>query len=153
MNIKEILSQNIKMFKETIIIVFISVLSALIFNSMSEQQIPFIYHPYTFAQDRQLTIDDIKRIHKNKEALFIDARSVEEYQEGHISDAINIPAGMGRTKKMEMLNQIPKDLQIIVYCEDSQCHMAERLAKEMQYLKFASVTVFEGGWKEWCSKR
>ena len=141
------------MFKETIIIVFISVLSALILNSVSEQQIPFIYHPYTFAQDRQLTIDDIKRIHKNKEALFIDARSVEEYQEGHIPDAINIPAGMGRTKKMEMLNQIPKDLQIIVYCEDSQCHMAERLAKGMQYLKFASVTVFEGGWKEWCSKR
>ena len=152
MNFKEILNQKNKILKEIVIIVSISILTGLIYNSINDQQIPIIFHPYIFGNDNQLTIAEIKNIHKNKEALFIDARTIEEYKEGHIPGAINIPAGLVRIKKMDMLNQIPKDLQIIVYCEDSQCHMADRLAKEMQYLKFTSVTVFRGGWEEWNAK-
>ena len=146
---KEVLNQENNILKEMIIIVSISILAALLFNFVNEQRIPVLYHPYVFDDDEELSLEDVKIIYKHKEALFIDARTAEEYQEGHIPDAINIPADFGRTQKMEMLNKIPKGLQIIVYCENAQCYMAERLAKEMQYLKYTSVAVFKGGWEEW----
>jgi rhodanese-related sulfurtransferase len=149
---KELVKLKKTIIKEIIIIVFISITASLIYNSVSKQQISIIYHPFRIENDKQLTFSDIKRIHKNKEALFIDARTVEEYEEGHIPDAVNIPVGLERSKKMEMLNQLSKDLQIIVYCEDPQCSVAERLAKEMQYLKFKYIAVYEGGWDEWNSQ-
>ncbi|MEJ2545376.1 MAG: rhodanese-like domain-containing protein [Calditrichaceae bacterium] len=151
-NSKEILKDKSVIIKEVIIIIFISILAALVFNYVNEQQIAILYHPYKFDNDKQLTVAQIKKIHKHKEVLFIDARTEDEYKSGHIPDAINIPADMGRSAKMEMLSKIPKDLHVIVYCENAQCNMAERLAKEMQYLKYTSVTVFKGGWEEWNSE-
>ncbi len=149
MLVKKLDKQKKRIIKEIIIIIFISITSALIYNLVSEQPISIVYHPYIIKNDKLLSFSDIERIHKNKEALFIDARTVEEYEEGHIPDAMNIPVELGRSKKMELLNQLSKNLQIIVYCENSQCSMAERLAKEIQYLQFKYVAVYEGGWDEW----
>ncbi len=152
MNVIEVLNQKKRIIKEIMIMVSISVLTGFVYNCISEQQIPLIYHPNIIENDKILSLSEIKIIYKNKEALFIDTRIVEEFEAGHIPDAVNIPSGLERSKKIELLNQIPRDLQIIVYCENPQCNMAERLAKEMQYLKFTSVAVFEGGWDEWNSK-
>lgn len=140
-----------RLLKEIIFILFIAILFGLTYNSFSEQKISLIYKPFVLKDNSNLTIKDIRIIHKQKDALFIDTRDKDEYEAGHIPDAVNIPAGMARSKKMEILNQLPKDIQIITYCANPNCHIAERLAGEIQFLKFKSVTVFKGGWEAWQS--
>ena len=148
---RELFQYKKKFIREIFLILFISILAGFVYNGISEHQIPLIYEPFVIESGDRLTLSQVQIIHKHKEALFIDAREKEEYEAGHIPDAINIPASSGRSKKIELLDQIPKNLQIIVYCDNLQCHFAERLAKEMQYMKFNSVAVFEGGWDAWIS--
>lgn len=140
-----------KYLREILIIFLISILVGFAYNEISEQQLPLIYKPFKIEGGRKLSLTDVQRIHKQRNALFIDARIKEEYNAGHIPDAINIPANLNRSKKIDLWDEIPKNLQIIIYCEDPQCHFAERLAKEMQYMKFTSVVVFDGGWDAWNS--
>lgn len=147
----KVLYKKNKFIKEISIILFISILAGFTYNGISDQQIPLIYEPFIVESGSTLSISDARRINKYKSALFIDARIKEDFNAGHIPDAINIPANLSRSNKIELLEQLPKNLQIIVYCENPQCHFAERMAKEMQYMKFKSVIVFDGGWDVWNS--
>jgi rhodanese-related sulfurtransferase len=147
--IKEILNNKSKHVKEMSIIVFAAVILGFLYNSFSEQKVPLIYKPFAPKSGSMLTVQEVNLIYKQKDALFIDARDKEEYEAGHIPGALNIPAGLGRTKKMALLNKLPKDIRIVVYCSNAACHKARRLAKEMLFLKFSSISVFEGGWETW----
>ena len=147
----KVLHKKVKFIKEISIILFISILAGFTYNGISDQQIPLLYKPFIVESGSTLSISDARMIHKYKSALFIDARIKEEFDAGHIPDAINIPANLGRSDKIKLLEQLPKNLQIIVYCENPQCHFAERMAKEMHYMKFKSVVVFNGGWDAWNS--
>lgn len=55
-------------------------------------------------------------LNDNKNAIFIDVRTEEEYKEGHLKDAINIP----HEKVVEVLSTygtIDFDTPIVVYCK------------------------------------
>lgn len=56
---------------------------------------------------------DADRYIKNKRALIIDLRSMEQYEKGHIENAINIP--FDRMEKQ--YDRMPKDLMLILYCQ------------------------------------
>ena len=62
-----------------------------------------------------LTADDlIKRIVQSEKLLVVDARTEEEYRQGHIPNAINIPPSQFKS----IGNNLPQDksLPIIFYC-------------------------------------
>ena len=62
----------------------------------------------------QITIDEMKNKIKQG-AIIIDVRSKQEYNEGHLQGAINIPE-YEITRRVQ--NEIPKKNQLIViYCE------------------------------------
>jgi len=149
MKYENLLTNRNRFIKEITIIIFISILLGIIYNTFSEHGLPLLYKPLDIKTGSLLSFEEVQSVYKQKDALFIDAREKSEFEEGHIPDALNIPAGMGRSKKMALLNQIPKNLRIIIYCSNPDCHQAHRLAKEMQYLDFTSVSVFEGGWEAW----
>ena len=65
-------------------------------------------YPVVTAQDVQ------SRMSGKKKAVLVDARSPEEYREGHISGAINIPAE--QMKALAGLLPKNKTTPIIFYC-------------------------------------
>ena len=69
---------------------------------------------YRNIQDGDITIEELK----NKVlqgAILIDVRSSQEYKEGHLQGAINIP-DYDITKRVE--REIPKrNQQIVLYCQ------------------------------------
>jgi phage shock protein E len=65
-------------------------------------------YPVVTAQDVQ------SRMSGKKKAVLVDVRTPEEYREGHISGAINIPAE--QTKAMARLLPKDKAAPIIFYC-------------------------------------
>jgi phage shock protein E len=68
-------------------------------------------YPVVSAQDVQ------SRMMGKKKAALVDTRSPEEYREGHISSAINIPAEQMKTRA----GLLPKDrtTPVIFYCRGS----------------------------------
>lgn len=90
------------------------------------------------------------------QAIIVDLRSAEEYNEAHIKWAINIPAY--RDKDNNAYDQVdrivgdfkklPKDKEVIVYCYSRACMTGRKvwkmLAKEGVYVKHLGI-----GWNEW----
>lgn len=79
-------------------------------------------------------------IKNNSKVVLLDVRSVQEYNEGHLNGAINIPLSELRMKANTVLN---KDDIIIAYCQ-----MGERSKKAVNVLNklgYSNVYTLEGG--------
>lgn len=63
----------------------------------------------------QFHIEDIESLKKDKNNLFIDVRSEDEYQSGHIDGAINIPLDELRNH----LNEIDKNKTLCINCQSA----------------------------------
>ncbi len=74
----------------------------------------------------------------------IDVRKADDYQKGHIPEAISIPAAQLESS----LNELSRDKINIVYCYSQQCHLA---AKSAIILAGNDLPVIEleGGFAEW----
>jgi Rhodanese-related sulfurtransferase len=64
-------------------------------------------------------------------ALVIDVRTIDEYEDGHLPNAINIPVGELIKRAAQI---IPKDKPVLLYCESgSRSAMGAMLLKTMGY--------------------
>ncbi len=80
---------------------------------------PIIAGKVTENEFKEITVDGAYQIFiSDKNYLFIDVRSEDEYSSGHIEGAINIDVSGINSR----LNEIPKDKLIIVYCDGSSCN-------------------------------
>ncbi|WP_159887547.1 rhodanese-like domain-containing protein [Paenibacillus puerhi] len=76
----------------------------------------------------------------------IDVRSPEEYEQGHVPDALNIPID----QLTERILEIPMDQPIITYC--NMHHPGQSRGEKAQHLlseKGFNVQAIEGGFNEW----
>ena len=138
-----------KTIKEVLYISLLSVFSALLYNAFFSENYPLIYQKTSFKPGQVVSTTDAYRLLRSGEVIFIDARPQEDYTEGHIQSALNLPVRSSRVQKMTMMQKIPKEQNIVVYCIDSGCPSAERLAKELEFMGFKNVTVYADGWLGW----
>jgi len=95
-----------------------------------------------------LASGDAFRIFKEKSALFIDARGADEFAEGHIPGAINIPFdSVSAPKYAKTLSQIPGDARIVVYCNTHLCIVSRSGAEGIVFNGFTRVIIAEGFWR------
>jgi len=84
----------------------------------------------------------LQEILKEKaETIIIDVRSPQEYKEGHISGAINIPEYELLSKANNILNN--KTARIIVYCKSGS--RSKKAIKTFKKLGFTNLYNLEGG--------
>jgi len=85
-------------------------------------------------------------------AIFIDARDSEDYESGHIKDAINIPYDYYEDYE-DVIDELNDGALYIIYCNGEDCSLSIDLADYLYHEKlFDKVLVFEGGWPEWRDK-
>lgn len=95
-----------------------------------------------------LTIDDLLARSKKEKILLIDVRPVEEFEAGHIPDAVSIP--LDQLKKR--MKDLPKGKTIIAYCRGALCVMSADAVKILQSKKFKALRM-EDGYVEWKLKQ
>jgi len=130
-------------------ILMASVVIALTVNSFSNDRLPLIYQTIRIEPGSYLNTEQALRIYRAGAAIFIDARSEEEFRAGHIRNAINLPQTWPRNKKMAVFTKLPLNENIIVYCANSDCSGAERLAGEIAFYGFKYVSVYVDGFHGW----
>jgi rhodanese-related sulfurtransferase len=77
----------------------------------------------------------------------VDVRAGEDYAEGHIPGAVNLPKDQWHDNKI-LKSRLRKDKINVLYCYSHVCHLAATAA-----VLFASkgfpVMELEGGWRTW----
>jgi rhodanese-related sulfurtransferase len=84
----------------------------------------------------------------NQGVIFIDSRSKEEYADGHIKGAINIPFYESE-KYEDVLNKIDKNEIIVTYCSGEDCDTSILHGDELFEKGYKRVYIFHGGWDDW----
>ena len=85
--------------------------------------------------------------HEKKKALFLDGRSVQSFNQGHILDAL-LASHLDIHHNKNVL-ALPRDTVIVTYCNHAQCPIAHILRSKLLKMGFEKVYVFPGGMREW----
>jgi rhodanese-related sulfurtransferase len=106
-------------------------------------------------QSEGYSIVRMKRIVETGEALIVDARPQEQYLQGHIPGAINLPANEFSTSfsRHESDLRAASDRGIVVYCSSRTCGASEKLVRELRQHGFQNLAVFSGGWDTWIANQ
>ena len=97
----------------------------------------------------QITIETLKKDVMGKDVQLIDVRTTEEFEQGHIDDAININIKDIETFKSK-ISTLNKNKPIYIYC-----HKGGRSKKASEILKadgFTEIYDYSGGWSQWSAQ-
>ena len=125
---------------------------------------PFVHSTFSGKPDHRILADysRIKSAIKRKKAIIIDARSREEYeglairaaQMGHIPTAINIDWKdnleqdvFKSPEKLEKIYKLPKDAEVITYCQGG--YRAANSFVALKIMGFKNARMYLGSWGEW----
>src|SRR5262245_11988118 len=86
---------------------------------------------------------ELERMIKGNEVNVVDVRAAEDYDEGHIPSAVNLPKDQWHT-----LKGLRKDKLNVLYCYSHVCHLAATAAVEFAG-KGYPVMELECGWRWW----
>jgi rhodanese-related sulfurtransferase len=141
-----------KLIFQILVISFISILCGILFNAFSANGIPWLYRSPDLESGTRLTPEQTIQLYRDGRALFIDTRYREEYESGHIKNAVNLPANSSRDEIMVFLKPIEKNKIIVTYCSSPSCNSSRRLAGFLSYRGYETVYVFLAGFEEWEKK-
>jgi rhodanese-related sulfurtransferase len=88
--------------------------------------------------------------------LWLDARPANEFERGHIPDAVSL----NEDRWSEALPQFlakdwSPDKKIVVYCSAASCNLAEDVARRLRdEAKLPNdIRILKGGWEAWLAKK
>ncbi len=98
---------------------------------------------------RAITLGRAVEKYKSGKALFVDARSHEDYMAGHIKGALNLPDHHFDEWIDDFLSGTDPDIEIIAYCDGEDCSLGYDVAEKLYQLGFERVSYLINGWTEW----
>jgi rhodanese-related sulfurtransferase len=148
--------QWVRSIRQLSVIVLAAVAVALISNHFRSTPLPLVANwsqeaRLTSPSGRQLAIslDDAKFLHQSNGAVFMDARPLEEFTQGHIQGAISLPWHEAEQLVMDVTANLANDAAIITYCDGDTCNLSKDLALFLENLGFSNVRILVNGWTVW----
>ena len=83
------------------------------------------------------------------QAVFVDARTLENYQRGHIPGAVSLPLDRIDEMTNAFLAGHGNGTAIVTYCSGVFCEDAAHLADLLKDFGYTRISVFEGGMEAW----
>lgn len=153
----------IPILKQALLLLVLAISIALVVNQFSPVGIALIgqwdqdkgvisAHAKDEIHDSRLVIDNIKIAklsYDGGKTLFVDARSNDDYNEGHIKGAISLPVGEFDERVGNLLDNYSPDQSIITYCSGRTCEDSHRLAQMLIDLGYENVSIMIDGFPGW----
>ena len=155
-----------KTLKEVCIITGISVIAAFGVNSFSPNGIALVGQ-WDISQGvisaigkndvvmEELEIDDVthaKTLYDTGHVLFVDARSFEDFNEGHVKGAVSLPVGQYDDQIDLFLEVHDLDSPIVTYCSGRTCEDSHSLAQLLMERGYMNISVMIDGFPGWEAK-
>lgn len=87
-----------------------------------------------------------QRMEEEEDFVLVDVREEDDYREGHIPQARNIPL---ENLKEDAENLLNKNQRIVVYGDDHDHPESNSAAKVLETMGFRKVSDFDGGVYAW----
>lgn len=105
------------------------------------------------AEEAGVTVGEMARLVAAGESVVIDARSAEEFAEGHIPGARNVYVRGVEQDVTLITNRFDIMTDIVLYCGSGTCEDSGRLYDIMtKLLEYPNVRLFRGGMEAWRKK-
>ena len=149
--------------KGVLFLLGISIISALAVNFFSPAGIPLVgkwnktpgikgVEKKNYVFSGELEIKDVgiaKQIYDGKKAVFVDARSLEDFNNGHIKGAVSLPISQFNDLIKAFRKTYPADTFIVTYCSGKTCDDSHRLEQLLFDHGYVNVSIFIGGYQDW----
>lgn len=96
-----------------------------------------------------IPLSEAKMLYEKNRALFLDARSKEFFDTGHIKGAKNLPWHEVDDYFIEIVNDLDRNTRIITYCDGENCDLSHELALFLKQMGFQNTQVLVNGWTVW----
>lgn len=96
-----------------------------------------------------ISLSEAAKLFTEKTAVFIDARSDNDFKKGHIPGAKNLPWQDVDRRFIEVIEDVSPDMAIITYCDGEACKLSHDLALFLLDMGFKHVRVLVNGWSAW----
>jgi rhodanese-related sulfurtransferase len=98
---------------------------------------------------REISFAKAKKLIKEKAAVIVDSRSNEDFQQGRIKGAVNLPNEQFDEYIDNFLQQADFETTIITYCNGKECDLAKKLAEKLQFIGFKNLFYIKNGLSRW----
>ena len=113
------------------------------------QKISTFTVPEDMTEPMAINLEFAKYLFDEKSAVFIDARDSEDYELGHIENAVNIPFDYYEDYE-EVIDSLDDTAVHVIYCSGEECSLSMDLADYLfNEMVFEKILIFEGGWPQW----
>jgi len=149
-------NENASTLRRAVIILLVSGVAAIVANLTHPNKIPWV-QDWSAQVEGRAKKKNIRVVPlsvawgsvQNGQGVFIDARPVREFEEGHIPGAVSIPLA-GVDDQFETVGSlIDSGSELIVYCSNRECDDALLLAIALKTMGASDPLLFVGGFEAW----
>jgi len=137
-------------------LLILSAVAALGVNALRSDRLPLVgdfsmaARMTTATGERMdITLEEAEKLYFTHAAVFIDARSAEEYAQGHIRDARSLPWQDVDLNFMTVTADLELTTPIVTYCDGETCELSHDLALFLRDAGFTDTRVLINGWTVW----
>ena len=142
--------------RQMVFILLISAALGMTVNLIRPDSIPFV-GSWSMAnklvtQDGDtlaIPLEDAATLFTENAAVFLDARTPAEYEQGHIQGAVNLPWHDVDNYFETVIMTLDPEATFITYCDGEACLLSHDLAMLLKDLGFTRVKVLVNGWTLW----
>ncbi len=137
-------------------IIIISGAFGIALNAFRAEGIPLVERWQEKVLNEQLTgglpavsLKQVKEAYKSGDALLVDARDPEFFEQGHIPGAVSLPVRDFDSVFPRLEEQLRAAPRVITYCDGASCEMSVELTEKLLFAGVDWVEIFTGGMQQW----
>jgi rhodanese-related sulfurtransferase len=141
---------------QSIGIIIISAALGIGVNAFRAEGIPLMERWQEKVLNEQLTgglpavsLKQVKEAYKSGDALLVDARDPEFFEQGHIPGAVSLPVNDFASVFPRLEEQLRAAPRVITYCDGASCEMSVELTEKLLFAGLEYIEIFTGGIQQW----
>ena len=135
-----------------LVIIAVSLLCGITFNLVNPNRLKILPPSLAGESISSVSLSMAMAKHKEGGAIFVDARPESFYKQGHIENAVNMPAAIFDIMYMFELSEADKSKDIIVYGRTLSSRYDEYVARKLILRGHNSTMILEANLKAWKKK-
>jgi rhodanese-related sulfurtransferase len=142
--------------RQILALVILSAVAALAANAFRADRLPLVGDWSVAArittstgERMDISMDVAEKLFFTDAAVFIDARSEEDYTRGHIQNARSLPWHEVDLRFMGVTEALDLEMPIVTYCDGETCELSHDLALFLRDAGFLNTRVLVNGWTLW----
>lgn len=127
--------------------------TVLVLVAIAPALLAVAFHPQLHDRERAGLHPEAVRLAEVRawtaEPLWIDARTAEEFSNGHVPDAINLELASLESGLGDILQSWQPGTPIVVYCSSTSCELSREMTHRLSEAGLEDVHYLHGGWEAW----